>query len=286
MGPAPDLATYEAQANATYAPQEQAEQTQSAATHQANLNTLGTQLSSTGTQYDEQEQGLTNTVQSEAAQIAQTYSTHLLGNFSGLQGNDMGEMFSKANQQEQNIETERTNAINAVNTSITNENLTYNANSAALVSKYQGLEAGAASDSYNAAVKDYDTEQYQQEQLGLDYAKLNQTASYESGELANSANSAANSASNAYKATGKGGSTNNGYDFTGPNGQPISLSQYLQGSSQGNGQVWTQTALNILKNGTAYDQNIYKAAMTAYNNHGNVAQTIANADTKNAYGLR
>lgn len=286
MGPAPDLATYEAQAQAEYAPQEQAEQTTDTATHQANLNTLNTQLGSVGTQYDEQEQTLAQTVQSEAAQIAQTYSTHLLGNFSGLQGNDMGEMFSKANTQEQDIETERTNAINSVNTAITNENLTYNANEAALTSKYQGLEAGAASDAYNAAVKDYDTQEYQQEELGLEYAKLQQTASYESGELANSASSAANSASNSYKATGKGGSTNNGYDFTGPNGQPINLAEYLQGSSQGNGQVWTQTALNILKNGTAYDQSIYKVAQAAYNSHGNVAQAIANADTKNAYGLR
>lgn len=176
MGPAPSFATYQAQAASEYQPQLAAEQTTAAASHQANLNTLNTQSSSVGHQYDFQEQTLAQTVQSEAAQINQTYATHLLGNFSGLQGNDMGQMFSKANVQQNNIETQRTDAINAINTSIANENLGYTASSAALTSKYQGLEASAADSSYNAAVKDYQTEQYQQEQLNLGYAKLQQSA--------------------------------------------------------------------------------------------------------------
>jgi hypothetical protein len=186
MGPAPSLATYEAQATAEYAPQLAADQTTAAATHTANENTLATEKSSVGTQYDIQEQTLNDTVKTQAAQISSLYSTRLLGNFSGLQGNDMGMMFSKANQDETNIETQRTNAVNAINTSIANEDLNYTASESALTSKYQGLEAGAASTAYNSAVKDYNTQQYQQEQLDLGYAKLNEQASASANSLANS----------------------------------------------------------------------------------------------------
>jgi len=176
MGPAPDFSTYESQAKATYEPQLVAEKTQAAAGHQANLNTLATEKGSVGTQYDIQEQTLADTIKSEAAQINQTYSTHLLGNFSGLQGNDMGQMFSKGNTQMNNIETERTNAINAINTSVANENLTYTANDEALTSKYRGLEEGAAASGYNSAKKEYNTELYQKAQLDLGYAKLAESA--------------------------------------------------------------------------------------------------------------
>lgn len=251
MGPAPSLATYEAQATAEYAPQEAAEQTQDAATHQANLNTLGTQLGSVGTQYDEQEQALTSTVQSESAQIAQTYATHLLGNFSGLQGNDMGEMFSKANLQEQDIETQRTNAVNAVNTAITNENLTYNADVASLGSKYQGLESGAASDAYNSAEKDYETQEYQQEELGLEYAKLSETTS-------NDAATQQNNYLSQFKATEKSGGV--GYAYTGPNGESLDLGQYATALAGGN----TDNALSIAENQLSQSQTSYDKSALGY----------------------
>jgi len=198
MGPAPSLATYEAAANATYQPQLQAEQTTAAATHTANLNTYNTDKAATGTQYDIQQQTLGNTVKDQAAQIAQTYSQRLLGNFSGLQGNDMGAMFSKANTASTNIETMRTNAINGINNSIANENINYTAGESALVSKYQGLEAGAASSGYNSAVKDYNTQQYQQEQLQLGYDKLNQSARDSAAGRATSASNASSKAQSDY----------------------------------------------------------------------------------------
>lgn len=258
MGPAPSLATYESAAQAEYQPQLQADQTTAAATHQANLNTLQTQLGGVGGQYDIQEQQLTSTVQQEAAQISQTYSQHLLGNFSGLQGNDMGEMFSKANLQEQDIESQRTNAINAINTQIGNENLTYNADQGALTSKYQGLEEAAAQSGYADATKEYDTEAYQQEQLGLNYAKLNQTASYDNADLALKGQTAQNAITNQYKA--KASAT--GLSFTGPNGQAVNLGTYAKAISGGD----STGALTVIRNELSASHNSTDKAALNYLN--------------------
>jgi len=241
MGPAPSLATYEAAANATYQPQLQAEQTTAAATHTANLNTYNTDKAATGTQYDIQQQTLGNTVKDQAAQIAQTYSQRLLGNFSGLQGNDMGAMFSKANTASTNIETMRTNAINGINNSIANENINYTAGESALVSKYQGLEAGAASSGYNSAVKDYNTQQYQQEQLQLGYDKLNQSARDSAAGRATSASNASSKAQSDYLSQFVANSSKTGLSFKGPNGMAISLGQYA--SVLGNGDANNMMAI-------------------------------------------
>lgn len=256
MGPAPSLATYETAAQNIYQPQLQAEQTTQAATHQANLNTLNTEKGSVGTQYDTQEAMLKNTVSSEAAQIGQMYTTHLLGNFSGLQGNDMGEMFAKANVQENSIETQRTNAINAINTSIANENLTYDANSAALKSKYAGLQENAAQSMYADAVKTYDQQIQHEEQMQLDYAKLNETANYHSADLQLRSEQANNTASNNYmgsfKATAKKGG---GFTYTGPNGEALNLGQYASVLGQGNPDSTLSVIVNQLQNsGTSADQ--------------------------------
>lgn len=262
MPPAPQLSTYEAQAQAEYAPQEQADQTTQAAAHQANLNTLNTQMSEVNPTYDNEEAQLKSTVQQEAGQIAQQYSEHLLGNFSGLQGNDMGEMFSNANLQEQSIETQRTNAINSINTSITNENLNYSAEQTATTEKYEGEIQSAAYSGYDQAVKDYQTEVYQDEQLQLSYAKLNQQAAYDSARLSETASKDAYDEQNNYlsqfKASEKAGGV--GFKYTGPNGEAIDLGQYSMALSGGN----TNNALAIVTNQLAQSQTSYDKQALSY----------------------
>jgi hypothetical protein len=286
MGPAPSLSTYEAQATAEYTPQEQADLTTASATHAANLNTLNTQMSAINPTYDNEEDQLKSTVQQEAGQIAQSYSEHLLGNFSGLQGNDMGEMFSNANLQEQSIETQRTNAINSVNTSITNENLGYSAEQQSISDKYTGEIQAAADSSYNAAEKDYSTEVYQQEELQLSYAKLNQTAAYQSAELGLKEQQYQTTAQNNYlsqfKAAEKTGGV--GFKYTGPNGEAIDLGQYSMALSGGN----TNNALAIVTNQLAQSQTSYdKQALSFIGKQqkaGKNSQQILSA-VQSKYGL-
>lgn len=245
MAGVPSLATYESMAQAQYGGQQAAEQTQATATHQANLNTLNTELGSVGTQYDLQEEGLKSTVQQEAGQIAQTYATSLLGNTSGLQGNDMGEMFSKANLQQQSIESQRTNAINSINTSIANENIQYGANESAITSKYQSLEESAADSMYSSAVSAYNDAAYKNAELALSGERL---AFDESKATANSQNSYLSG----FKSTAK---KSGGFAYTGPNGEAIDLGQYALAISGGN----TDNALSIItsqlhSSTTSYDK--------------------------------
>ena len=276
MPPAPTLSEYESQATSEYAPQESSALTTQGATHQANLNTLNTNLNDVGAQYDIQEEQLGSSVQQEAGQIAQTYATSLLGNTSGLQGNDMGEMFSNANLQEQSIETQRTNAINSINTSITNEDLTNNADTEAIQSQYAGEEASAADTAYNDAVSEYNTEEYQQQELGLEQEKIDVSET-------NTANTEANTLANSYSATGKTAydstsntnvaSTSNGYDFKGPNGTPVNMASYITGA-QGMTSGFSPTAsaqaqvIDLLQNGSATD----KAVLAKVGNISNPTQ--------------
>lgn len=275
----PNLSDYQAAATAIYQPQDEAEAAQLTSTRDQTINTLESGKAQIGTDYQSAIDKLTQSVQDQTGQINQLYSQRLGGNFSGLQGNDLGQMFSRANDQQSIIEQTRANKLADITTSEDNAQIQYATDWAGLGSKYQSLEDQYAQSAYGTAVKDYQTQENSDRTYNLDVAKFENSAG-------NSENSASNAAASGYKASAKGSSTNNGYDFTGPNGQPISLAEYLQGASQGNGGVWTQTALDILKNGTSYDKSIYNIAAKAYAQHGDVAQAITNADTKNAYGLR
>lgn len=269
-------ASYMQAAEAVYQPQEQAEATSLQATDTTTKNTLQAEVPQIQTDYQSAIDKLTQSVQNQTASINQLYSQRLGGNFSGLQGNDLGSMYAQANEQQSIISQTEANKLSEITTEEGNADITYQADLSALTPKYQSLEESAAETSYAADQKAAQDQSNSDRTYDLDVAKFEQSAS-------NSDTSASNTAASAYKL--KQGSDSQ-YMFTGPNGQPISFAEYLQGASQGNGQVWTQTALNVLKNGTSYDQTVYKAAVAAYNSHGNVAQAIADADTKNAYGLR
>lgn len=242
MGPAPNLADYQSAAQAADAPLEAAEQTTDAATHQANLNTLTEQQSEIGPQYDQALEALQTQLTGETGALNQKYTEALQGNFSGLQGNDLGMLYSKANQDVTSIQTQRANALNEVSTKISNENLTYNANESALTSKYQGEEASDANSAYDTALNQYNTQQAE-----LEREEISASGSGGSGltedELLGQEEK--------YKAI----QTDTGhYNFTNANGQPISMAEYIAGSGQGSGAV-----LDLLQNGTAYDKNVYNS---------------------------
>lgn len=235
MGPAPSLATYQSQAEAQYAPELAADEATATATHQANLNTLSEQQSEINPEYDQAVTALQTQLTGETGALNQKYTEALQGNFSGLNGNDLGMLYSKANQDFTSIQTQRANALNEVATKISNENLTYNANESALTSKYQGEEAAAANSSYDTALNEYNTQEAENARASSSSGGLT------AGELLTEMNG--------YKVKqGKQGQ----YMFTNANNTPISMADFIAGSGQGSGAV-----LSMLQNGTSYDKSVY-----------------------------
>ena len=277
---APSLATYQSQAQSIYAPQQQAEQTSLTASHQANLNTLNAEKAAVDPTYALQEASLQSSVQQQAAQINQTYSERLLGNFSGLQGNDMGQMFAKANLQEQTIQQQRTDALNSIATQVANEDLTYNADVAALTPKYQSLENQYANSAYSSAVNSANTQAYQDANLQLKQESINNTANYDAAKLANTAASGYKATPKTYKYVDSKGVTqtgSHGYSYTGPNGQSLNLGQWAAATQGGDPNSTLASIVSQLRgSSTSAD----KQALTAIdnlvnNNHYNAQQVLS-----------
>jgi hypothetical protein len=288
MGPTPELSTYQQAAQSIYEPQLQSEISTAQTERNANVNSLNAEKGQVQTDYTAAIQNLQSSIQGQTAQINQLYTSRLLGNFSGLQGNDMGQMYSKANQQQGIIESTRANKLNSIATNIANEQMKETNLEGSLRSKYQGLESEYAYSNFGAAQKSYydniirqqqmaETSRYHNAQLGLEYAKLNQ--------------SNANSSQAQYKVAGKynvdtgKADSSKGYSFTGPNGTPVSLAEYVGGSG---GDV--NTVLDLLKNGSSYDKAIYSQVQAGKGTVGNNPQAILNLiaqeDSKNYYGFR
>lgn len=238
----PSLTDYQAAAKAQYDPQLQADIITGRANSAAQVSNLESTKGQINTNYTSAIQNLQNSVTDQTGQITQLYTSRLLGNFSGLQGNDMGKMFSRANQQQATIESTRANAMNSIATQESNIKNSEIDNESALASKYQGLEAGAASSGYDAALKQYNTSQYQQAELSLRQESIDATR-------ANTAASQANSAQAGYKV--KQGSQGQ-YMFADKNGTPISMAEYVANSGGGE-----NTIKDLLQNGTGYDKNVY-----------------------------
>lgn len=275
----PSLGSYEEAARSIYEPQKQAETIALGATRDVTKNALESQKGQVNTNYQDAINQLTQAVQDQTGQINQLYSQRLGGNFSGLQGNDLGQMFSRANQQQGIVEQTRANKLNEITTGQTNADITYGAGVAALTPKYQSMETEYAHSAYGSAVKDYQDNQYKQAQLNLSYAKLIQGGQ-------NSANSAATKAQAAYKVTGKKdqyGQDNNsqGYMFTGPNNKPISMAQYISGAGMGG-----QDIVDLLQNGSSYDRNIAgKISKANPKDDNQLISLIKKYDTGHYYGF-
>lgn len=167
----PSLSTYQQQANAIYQPQQASEAATLANTEQTTQNTLESSKGQVNTDYQSAIDALTATTNSNVGKINQLYTERLGGNFSGLQGNDLGGMFAKADQSQATIESTRANKLADIATSETNAQLTYNTDLNNLTSKYQGLEENYANTNYDSAVKSYDSDQLAQERIDISAAK-------------------------------------------------------------------------------------------------------------------
>lgn len=266
MGPVPQLSTYEQAAQSIYEPQKQAEMTQLGAVRDTTKNTLEGEKGQVNTDYQTAINNLKDTITQQSGQIQQLYTQRLLGNISGLQGNDMGAMFARANQQEATIESTRANKLASIATAEGNADIKYNAGVAALTPKYMGLEEKYAQSAYGTAVKDYQDNQYKQQQLELQQERINATNANTAARL----QAAAEAKYGITDKSGVKGDSSGGYDFTGPNGEPINMAQYVQGKG-GNG----QDILNLLANGTSYDRNVFSKVVN--DNAGK--QAIQNEDT-------
>jgi hypothetical protein len=278
----PALSDYQSAATAIYEPLKAADATSLAATDQTTKATLEAEKPQIATDYQSAIDTLTNSVQDQTGKIESLYANNLGGNFSGLEGNDMGELFSRANQQESTIASTEANKLTAITTAEGNADITYNADLSALTPKYQSEEEQYAESAYSTAVTDYTNNQYKSAELQLSEDRLGATE-------ANTAATQANTTANAWKATGKSAgtttsgsagptSTNNGYNFTGPNGTPVNMATYLMGS--GNGAVNGQQLLDTLQNGSAYDRGIYSQVQNLSGNQ--LLQTVADLDSKGA----
>lgn len=215
-------ASYMEAAQAFYQPQQQAEATSLQATDTTTKNTLEAEKPQIQTDYQSAIDKLTQSVQDQTGQINMLYSQRLGGNFSGLQGNDLGQMFSRANEQQSIISQTEANKLSAITTAEGNADITYNADLSALTPKYQSLEAGAAASAYASDEKDAQTQANSDRTYSLDVAKLGATE-------ANTAATQANTAASKYTVS-QLSSGNKAYK--GPNGQ-TNLYQFAQGVNGG-----------------------------------------------------
>lgn len=242
----PALADYQKAAVALYDPQKQAEANQLKATHDITKNTLEAQKGEVKTNYQSAIDDLLQSVQDQSGQINQLYSQRLGGNFSGLQGNDMGMMFSRANKQQALISTTEANKLNEITAGEANADIAYGTGIANLEPKYHSLEEEASQSNYGSAVKEYNTQKQQdidnsfkEANLQLGYDRLSSSNANAAASRAQSANDKATSAASKYKVA-QYDSGNKKY--TGPNGQ-TNLYDYASNVALGD----PDTAYSIIK---------------------------------------
>lgn len=180
----PSLATYQAVANSIYDPQQTADITTSRAATAASVANDEAEKPQIQTDYQTAVDNLTQQTNKNVGTINQLYTERLGGNFSGLQGNDLGMMFSSANKQQATIESTRANKLAAITTDETNLQNTENANESSIVSKYQGQKNQYAQESYGQAVKDYNDEQLAYAKLAASNAKSGAASSAKAGQSA------------------------------------------------------------------------------------------------------
>lgn len=222
MGPAPSLATYQAAANAIYQPQQAADDATALATDTTTKATLEAEKPQIATDYTSAIDKLTQSVTNQNAQIGQLYATRLGGNFSGLQGNAMAQVFASADEQQGIIESTEANKLAQITTEEGNADTTYQADLSSIASKYQGDEADEANSAYDTALNDYNDQEAETER-----AEIKANSSGSSGGL-----TAGEQQTETDKYQVKQLSPDGAKGYTGPNGQ-TDLYQYAQGVNGG-----------------------------------------------------
>jgi hypothetical protein len=266
----PDLATYQTAANAVYQPLAAADIAKAkatATTDVANQESLKGQIS---TDYQAAIDNLTTTTNSNVAKINQLYTQRLGGNFSGLQGNDLGSMFGKATQAQGTIESTRANKLSAISTAETNIGTTLAADISSIGSKYQSQAASSAQTNYNADVKAQQAQANSDRNYNLAVEKANISAN-------NSNNSKADAAANKFGYTQSKASGN--LFFHGAQGESVSLADYMSGTGKNGADI-----KNILSAGSAYDQAAYKK-IKSLNSDTAILSALQAYDKNNFYGF-
>ncbi len=248
----PNLATYQKAANSIYNPQQASDIAGLQATERSTINTLEASKPQIATDYQSAINTLTQTTQANAAKINQLYSERLGGNFSGLQGNDLGNMYGMAAQQQSIISQTMANKLAQITGQESNAKIAYATGVSQEKSKIQSAKAQYAQSAYGSAQKNYVDAQYKNAQLQMEQERLG----LEQARFAQSGSNRANNANNAYLAQfqaspKKGG----GFSYKGPNGEAMDLGQYAMTLAQGN----SGNALAIIENqlqqsGTKYDK--------------------------------
>lgn len=263
----PSLSTYQQAAQDIYEPQKTAEAASIKTNEQNTVNELEAGKGQIQTNYQTAIDSLNQTLQTNIGKINQLYTERLGGNFSGLQGNDVGGMLAAGTKQLTSIESTRANALNEIAIKEAGVKSTADTDLSNLTGKYQSLEAKYSQDTYNSASKQYSTDQYRQAQLGLSQQRLQLQEQ-----------KAAATSSGVKVKQGSQGQ----YMFTDKNGEPISMSQFIR-SSNGSG----QDIINFLKNGTDYDKNILsKLQKSNPQNDQQLIDTLKKLDAKNYYGFQ
>lgn len=141
---------------------------------------------------------------------------------------------------------------------VANLKSTFQNNKNTLLGQINDIQAKRATQAQNT-VSDYqknaaDTA-YKNAQLALSYARLGNSQG-------NTSTAAQQKLQSQFKVTGKKAidsgattatsSNSHGYEYTGPNGTPINMYQYLVGSGQG-----VDSLANLLQNGSAFDKAVY-----------------------------
>jgi hypothetical protein len=265
----PSLADYQSAANSIYQPQQQAEAAQLSSTLQQNMNTLESGKAQIGTDYQSAINQLTQSVQDQTGQINQLYSQRLGGNFSGLQGNDMGQMFSRANQQQSIISQTRANKLASITTQEGNAQLQYNTEAGNLGSKYASLENQYAQSGYAGAVKSYQAQQNSDRTFALGLARLQQSGANSGLAASKYATQQAQMYKVGYQKGGNGAKF-----YTGPNGS-TNLYQFAAGSNGGDPTGTWNTLLQELSTGSTTDKAAYHAVTTGAYSKGSQQDKIA-----------
>lgn len=260
-------ASYMQAAQAFYAPQQQADTIALQTTDQTTKNTLEAEKPQVQTDYESAIDQLTNSVQDQTGQINQLYSQRLGGNFSGLLGNDLGQMFSRANQQQSIISQTEANKLAQITTEEGNADIEENNGIAALTPKYQALEEGAAASAYSSDQAAAQAQANSDREYQLSVAKFEESEN-------NDANTAAANLGKGYSVKQL---TSGNKAYTGPNGQ-TNLYQYAAAVSGGDPTDTYNTILSELKTGSTTDK-------TAYNKIVNMSQDagVAYLQKNNSY---
>lgn len=266
-------ASYQSLAESIYNPQQQAESNSLDTNHTNTISQLEGSKSYVAQNYNEGIQNLKDSVKAQTGQIDSLYNSRLLGNISGLQGNDMGMMYAKANQQQANIETTRANKLAQITGAETAANNTYTTSKGNLGLKYSSLKSKYASDAYNSDVKDARAQSNSDRSYNLAVFNANKSAG-------NADTAAAGKYKVAYKTTGGGDKA-----YTGPNGS-TNLYQYAQGvnggAKAGADQV-LQTIKEQLTSGSSIDKNTAAYITTAQRKGASTADIIKQLSKTSSY---